>query len=252
MDSALAAASREDLEAALWRLCAQVGEEAVLTCLAPRAGDQTLASGIQAGGFKKKKKKNEQRDFVMDNYRQRHIAVRIMYDGRRFAGFAAQTIQGGPVARNGPAAQEVAERRLETIEKHLKQALLKSRLFGAGSAPRLSEGAEPAGEDDAGVDADGTLKLSGGNGYSRCGRTDRGVSALGQVSVTMSYSRHASARGIQLRGRCAPRQRGSCAPVAGDRPPAAVGLPQGPSRRRPTAAPHGLRRHPQTKRARRR
>lgn len=56
------------------------------------------------------------------------------------------------------------------MERRLSHALHKTRLFGAAAGPDTAE------DDEAWAG-----KLVGASGYSRCGRTDRGVSALGQV-----------------------------------------------------------------------
>lgn len=83
----------------------------------------------------KEKKKKKQREFDMTRYGQRLIALRLVYAGWQFHGFAAQVDNEN------------------TVENHLFQALLKTRL----------------------IESRYTCE------YSRAGRTDVGVSALGQV-----------------------------------------------------------------------
>lgn len=91
----------------------------------------------QHGKIKKKKpqKQNRGREFLMSNYVKRTIAVKFLYVGERFAGFARQ------------------EHMEDTVERYLIDALVRTKLI----------------ED---------IEQSA---YSRCGRTDRGVSAFGQV-----------------------------------------------------------------------
>uniref|UniRef100_M4B3Y2 tRNA pseudouridine synthase n=1 Tax=Hyaloperonospora arabidopsidis (strain Emoy2) TaxID=559515 RepID=M4B3Y2_HYAAE len=80
-------------------------------------------------------KKKKQREFSMTNYTTRAVAIKFLYVGEKYAGFARQ------------------DHMPETVERYLLDALVRSKLI--------------QNVDDA--------------GYSRCGRTDRGVSAFGQV-----------------------------------------------------------------------
>ncbi|KAL4087528.1 hypothetical protein PRIC1_013418 [Phytophthora ramorum] len=80
-------------------------------------------------------KKKKKREFNMSNYTARAVAVKFLYLGEKYAGFARQ------------------DHMPETVERYLLEALVRSKLI--------------ENVDDA--------------GYSRCGRTDRGVSAFGQV-----------------------------------------------------------------------
>ncbi|RLN97478.1 hypothetical protein BBJ28_00003730 [Nothophytophthora sp. Chile5] len=93
-------------------------------------GDATATAN--AHGSQKKKKK---REFCMSNYAARSVAVKFLYVGEKYAGFARQ------------------DHMPETVERYLLEALVRSKLI---------------------EDVDSC-------GYSRCGRTDRGVSAFGQV-----------------------------------------------------------------------
>ncbi|RLN86798.1 hypothetical protein BBJ28_00008587 [Nothophytophthora sp. Chile5] len=98
------------------------------------AGDAAADASANAsanGGQKKKKK----REFCMSNYAARSVAVKFLYVGEKYAGFARQ------------------DHMPETVERYLLEALVRSKLI---------------------EDVDSC-------GYSRCGRTDRGVSAFGQV-----------------------------------------------------------------------
>lgn len=78
--------------------------------------------------------KKNKKEFDMSRYHQRHIALQIQYDGGPYYGFASQVDE-------------------ETVETHIFDALLKTRLI---------------------QDRESCC-------YTRCGRTDKGVSALGQV-----------------------------------------------------------------------
>lgn len=84
---------------------------------------------------KKPRKSGPVREFQMSNYKTRSVAVKFLYAGEKYAGFARQDHMD------------------ETVERYLIDALIRTKLISS--------------IDDA--------------GYSRCGRTDRGVSAFGQV-----------------------------------------------------------------------
>lgn len=158
-----------------------------------------------------KKNKKQKREFDISNYKQRHIAIRLMYDGREFAGFAAQDESGNHKRDNGKRSRPKKNQfnellssstsgggnshsRLETVEKHLAFALGKTKLFVPKKSTSSSkgEGAEEDGGDPVCLEGDNGLpRLVSASGYSRCGRTDRGVSALGQVrELIYSYSPH--------------------------------------------------------------
>lgn len=97
----------------------------------------------EEGGKKKKEKKPKEFDFASSPCR--NIALRFSYDGAGYSGLAAQN-----ATANGTGSS------LPTVEGVLWDALCTARLV------------DPA----LGMD---------GAGFSRCGRTDRGVSAAGQV-----------------------------------------------------------------------
>ncbi|KAJ9474990.1 tRNA pseudouridine(38/39) synthase [Pseudozyma hubeiensis] len=101
-------------------------------------------------GIGKKEKKSKEVDFASAGCRK--IALRFSYDGAGYSGLAAQ---------NGEGA---AGSSLPTVEGVLWEALCTARLVDA----------------KAGMD---------GAGFSRCGRTDRGVSAAGQVVALWVRSR---------------------------------------------------------------
>lgn len=100
---------------------------------------EQLGAPEDAKKAKKKKwqppKKNQPREFCMDNYASRTVAVKFLYDGEKYAGFARQDHMD------------------DTVERFMFDALVRTKLI---------------------ADIDSC-------GYSRCGRTDRGVSAFGQV-----------------------------------------------------------------------
>ena len=93
-----------------------------------------------------KKKQKPQKVFDMNKYRQRHIALQVQYDGGAYHGFASQ--EGRSNNTKLPVDQQT-----ETVEKQLFDKLLLLKL----------------------------IKDRPSCHYSRCGRTDKGVSALGQV-----------------------------------------------------------------------
>lgn len=93
---------------------------------------QLKSNKVQLKNSVQPKKK---RDFAMSNYTMRAVALKFLYLGEKYAGFARQ------------------DHMPETVERHLFEALVRSRL----------------------------IETIHDAGYSRCGRTDRGVSAFGQV-----------------------------------------------------------------------
>ncbi|KAI5272136.1 pseudouridine synthase [Aureobasidium subglaciale] len=97
-----------------------------------------------------KKKQKQDRPFDASRYHTRHIALKFAYLGQRYNGFEHHSGNKTP---------------LPTIEEELWKALIKTRLIFPTRAGQLKEGE---------IDWEGT-------DYSKCGRTDRGVSAFGQV-----------------------------------------------------------------------
>ncbi|KAL3671455.1 hypothetical protein V7S43_003377 [Phytophthora oleae] len=94
-----------------------------------------VKAAANESGANQPQKKKKKREFNMSNYTMRAVAVKFLYLGEKYAGFARQ------------------DHMPETVERYLLEALVRSKLIES--------------VDDA--------------GYSRCGRTDRGVSAFGQV-----------------------------------------------------------------------
>ncbi|CDS00727.1 hypothetical protein, partial [Sporisorium scitamineum] len=109
-----------------------------------KQNDDNGSAGKKKGGAGRKEKKPKEFDFASSPCRK--IALRFSYDGAGYSGLAAQNA----VPRGGSGST------LPTIEGVLWDALCTARLV------------DPA----LGMD---------GAGFSRCGRTDRGVSAAGQV-----------------------------------------------------------------------
>ncbi|THY49511.1 pseudouridine synthase [Aureobasidium pullulans] len=97
-----------------------------------------------------KKKQKKDRPFDASRYNTRHIALKFAYLGQRYNGFEHHTGNKTP---------------LPTIEEELWKAFMKTRLIFPTRGADLKEGE---------IDWEGT-------DYSKCGRTDRGVSAFGQV-----------------------------------------------------------------------
>lgn len=96
------------------------------------------------------KKQKPKKAFDPSKYNTRLIALKFAYLGQRYNGFEHHTNNTTP---------------LPTIEEELFKALTKTRLIFPTRLAELKEGE---------IDWEGTE-------YSKCGRTDRGVSAFGQV-----------------------------------------------------------------------
>ncbi|GAQ89549.1 Pseudouridylate synthase [Klebsormidium nitens] len=113
-----------------------IAATASAAALAARA---SVAAALNGGRGGKAKKKAAAAEVDLSHYPRRFVALRIMYMGARYHGFASQP---GNVLDM-------------TIESKLFAALEKTRLLPPGGRTQAQ--------------------------YSRCGRTDKGVSALGQV-----------------------------------------------------------------------
>ncbi|PWN37085.1 pseudouridine synthase [Meira miltonrushii] len=100
-----------------------------------------------------KKKQKASRPFDINRYPCRKIALRFSYDGEQYSGLEMQTASG---SKDGVA--------VGTVESALWRALSDARIV----------------DDSVGLP---------GVGWSRCGRTDRGVSAAGQVVAFWARSR---------------------------------------------------------------
>lgn len=116
--------------------------------------------GAAAVGPKAKKKmrsSTNQRPFDLDQYPKAHVALKIAYMGWNYCGFASQTSFKAGVS----SADVIPQSHIPTVEEELFRALMTTRL----------------------------IQSPGTSAYSRCGRTDAGVSAVGQVvGVTVRAS----------------------------------------------------------------
>lgn len=123
------------------------GPASVLEALAAASSPVPAAAPSAAPKRGSKRK----REFDMGRYAQRHVALRIVYDGRQLSGLAVQA--------DTP----------DTVEAILFSALERTRLITSPTAC----------------------------GYSRGGRTDKGVSATGQVVALWARSNAASGLGVR-------------------------------------------------------
>ncbi|GAM89801.1 hypothetical protein ANO11243_078400 [Dothideomycetidae sp. 11243] len=135
------------------RLVTRVAElEAKLKALTQEAKGLPVDSPSQSGSAKrraKKAKKDSPNAFDASRYSTRFIALKFAYLGQRYNGLE--------YVANNPTP-------LSTVEEELWKALHKTRLiFPTGEAAERGE-----------------ISWEGCE-YSKCGRTDRGVSAFGQV-----------------------------------------------------------------------
>ncbi|CAD6977277.1 unnamed protein product [Tilletia controversa] len=117
---------------------------------------------------RKGKPKKKAREYDVSAQPLRKIALRFSYDGAHYSGLAAQ----GPSSYSSSSQSTVTP--LPTVEGVLWKALVQARLVD---------------------DADGYE----GAGWSRCGRTDRGVSAAGQVVALWVRSRRVDERALKER-----------------------------------------------------
>lgn len=99
----------------------------------------------------KKKNKANSRQMDWSKYSQRSVALHVVYDGTPYFGFAAQNHK--PTRNQADSSNSNQIDNFPTVEKALFDALLKVNLIPS----RLE------------------------SNYNRCGRTDKGVSAFGQV-----------------------------------------------------------------------
>ena len=117
----------------------------------PQATPPSPATAIKTPP--KKKPKKAPKPFDPDKYSTRLIALKFAYLGANYNGFEHHTNNMTP---------------LPTIEDELWKALRKTKLIFPRSKGELQS------DEDSNVSWDGC-------DYSKCGRTDRGVSAFGQV-----------------------------------------------------------------------
>lgn len=94
-------------------------------------GEVGSGAGAAAAAVGRKKAKRRERrggdggggamkQFDMSQYRSRHVALQIMYDGRQYSGFASQAVDD-----QGYDTKEATEQLDGTVEKHLAIALAK-------------------------------------------------------------------------------------------------------------------------------
>ncbi|QKX57352.1 uncharacterized protein TRUGW13939_04464 [Talaromyces rugulosus] len=130
------------------------------TPIVPQLPPQTLQPGDSTTFQKSNQSSKKQRDIDPSKYHTRHIALKFAYLGQRYNGYEHTNNNKTP---------------LPTIEEELWKALRLARLIFPASSSGLGE--------DYAVDKLSrahTLDWEGCQ-YSKCGRTDRGVSAFGQV-----------------------------------------------------------------------
>ncbi|CAO1632018.1 unnamed protein product [Jaminaea pallidilutea] len=127
------------------------------------ASDQSDPSSSSAN-----RKSKERRPFIVSDLPMRKIALRFAYDGLHYSGLAAQG-DGVPDSKGTLAAAASSQ---PTVEALLWNALVMARL----------------------VDPE---KGMSGAGWSRCGRTDKGVSAAGQVVALWVRSRKVDERDLR-------------------------------------------------------
>lgn len=105
-----------------------------------------------------RRKKKKERPFDFGAYAKEHVAMKVAYLGWPFHGYASQISHKASAEYH--EAGEMSS--LPTVEEHLFRALMTTKLI---ENPTMAS-------------------------YSRCGRTDAGVSAIGQViGVTIRTSR---------------------------------------------------------------
>jgi tRNA pseudouridine38/39 synthase len=151
------------------------------------------------------------RGFDLSRFRYRHVALHIAYQGHEFFGFASQEAGGGDAGPGFPGAHSTAaasRKRARVVAAdggggggdapapaplHPSSLLtIETLLFGALRKACLVESRDAA-------------------GYNRCGRTDKGVSAGGQV-VSLRLRSRAARRDPPpgWRGEGAPYSSASC------------------------------------------
>ena len=102
------------------------------------------------------------RGFDMRRYRLRHIALHVAYLGSAYAGFSSQ--EGPAGLADGTQSASTVKGRTAPAPSSADAAVatVETALFGALQQACLIDSRD-------------------GSGYTRCGRTDRGVSAAGQI-----------------------------------------------------------------------
>ena len=129
------------------------------------------------------------RAFDPSKYSTRYIALKFAYLGRKYNGLEYH--------KNNDTA-------LPTVEEVLWNALLKSRLVSQPQAVEENNGTEECSLTEGAESSDDTVWK--GCDYSKCGRTDRGVSAFGQVVALRVRSARPKERDPEQEDRDASKQ----------------------------------------------
>ncbi|CRG92533.1 hypothetical protein PISL3812_09594 [Talaromyces islandicus] len=130
------------------------------TPIVPQLPPKTLTPGDSTPVKSSSRSSKSQRDIDPSKYHTRHIALKFAYLGQRYNGFEHANNNITP---------------LPTIEEELWKALRLGRLIFPASSSEFG--------DDYAVNRLSRARTLDWEGcqYSKCGRTDRGVSAFGQV-----------------------------------------------------------------------
>jgi len=167
--------------------------------------------------------------FDMSRFRLRHVALHVAYRGEKFFGFASQERGGGDLedapargaagaagavgtAGAAGAAGAQAQSRKRARERERGGSPAPEGPAAAAAAAAAAAPAAPASlptvesELFAALERACLVEGRAGAGYQRCGRTDRGVSAAGQVVSLRLRSRarraDAGAAPLSPAGRC--------------------------------------------------
>ena len=152
--------------------CERIATEAI--CQLVESGRVSLADAqaavVRAKGTNPSKKKLKEASSPPGVHRTRHVALQFSYDGTQFSGFAENVGTEGD----------------NSIEKALFAALEKTRLLvtpDENGAFVLKKQADKSShqEDESENGHDKAISARTAAQYSRCGRTDKGVHAHGQV-----------------------------------------------------------------------
>ena len=139
------------------------GSSAVLAspASAPAAASSSLPEDSQPGAARK-----EPKPFDASRYSSRLIALKFAYLGQRYNGFEHHRNNYTP---------------MPTVEEELWKALVKTRLITPTPPDPATDYKHIDRKTHAAWDREGVDVNWDGCEYSKCGRTDRGVSAFGQV-----------------------------------------------------------------------
>ena len=174
---------------------------AVVTTMTAKTGGRPShpapAGNTEAPG----RKRRGNRGVDVHRFRQRYVALEVMYIGWNYHGFTAQFTTAKPRcgAEGGQIRTQILrDEQHPTVEGAIFRALRRTRL----------------------VDEEDSLH---GIKYSRCGRTDKGVSALGQVIALKLRSRQLLPTVDVLRGSGAAASTQNCGEGAAPTPDAQGG-----------------------------